>query len=123
MASAKARDFLNEKESLSDVDADVADLVGAEDQPDKDEGNEGRAGKGKATVEKTIEFGQSLTTEVDLKRYSERGWIEVESFRVHKGKTKPNPHPNKAVLVNGVVEDAQFARCTFIPMRQPRGEK
>jgi hypothetical protein len=103
MASAKARDFLNEK----------------------DEGNEGRAGKGKATVEKTIEFGQSLTTEVDLKRYSERGWIEVESFRVHKGKTKPKPkpHPNKAVLVNGVVEDAQFARCTFIPMRQPRGEK
>lgn len=69
------------EETLSDVEVDIDDLVGAKDQVDKGEANKGgkdeaRTNEGKAGIENTLEFGRSLTTEADLKRYADWGWFD-----------------------------------------------
>ena len=69
------------EETLSDVEVDVDDLIGDKNQADEGEAtvggtDEGRTNEGKAEIENTLEFGRSLTTEADLKRYADRGWFD-----------------------------------------------
>ena len=78
MANVRSLEYL--KENLSDVEADIDDLV---------------TNEGKAEIEKTFEFMSLLTSKADLKRYAGLGWFKEERVRLPKGETKVEPQYNE----------------------------
>lgn len=92
VASARAQDFLDsEDETLSNVEADVGDLVGADDRV------EGEGG-GKSPPPATFVFGRSVISQADLKNYAKQGWFKIGQVRCPGGETVPRPHPDEAVV-------------------------
>lgn len=84
LAAAAAGD-LEMEENLDDVSVEVDDL-----DPPK--------GTGKVELQKTFEFGPSLTTAVDLDNYSGLGWFARNLVRPSEGEVEPKPKVNEAVV-------------------------
>ncbi|CAD6232623.1 unnamed protein product [Miscanthus lutarioriparius] len=78
MANVRSLEYL--KENLSDVEADVDDLV---------------TNEGKAKIKKTFEIMSLFTSKANLKRYAGLGWFKEERVRLRKGETKVEPKYNK----------------------------
>ena len=102
MSSSKAQDFLDlEDENLSNVNADVEDLVGANDQGEG-EGSEGAGGadraEGKSSLPTTFDFGHSLTSPSNMREYAGCGWFKIGQVRCLEGEAIPKLHTDEAVM-------------------------